>query len=108
MVLAETAGETESLRHARASSIQLASPFGYPGGINVSQPGATVDAITDDPSAYYEQTVTVSGEFEEGSTIRVDYDGDVFTFEATGGGNGAPRRNGDKSRGDEILSAEVV
>ncbi|HEY3393473.1 MAG TPA: hypothetical protein VGK58_12250, partial [Lacipirellulaceae bacterium] len=52
-------------------------------------------------------TELLRGEFPEGSTIRIDYDGDAFTFEATGGENGAPRR-GDKSRGDEILSAEVV
>jgi ATP-dependent Clp protease ATP-binding subunit ClpB len=49
----------------------------------------------------------LKGEFAEGSTIRIDYDGADFTFEAVGGGNGAPRKGG-KQRGDEIVSAEVV
>ncbi|HJQ81246.1 MAG TPA: AAA family ATPase, partial [Lacipirellulaceae bacterium] len=54
-------------------------------------------------------TELLRGEFPEGSTIRIDYDGDQFTFEAVGGANGDGRkRAGDKSRGDEILSAEVV
>jgi ATP-dependent Clp protease ATP-binding subunit ClpB len=53
-------------------------------------------------------TELLRGQFPEGSTIRIDYDGDEFTFEAVGGENGAPGRRGDKSRGDEILSAEVV
>ena len=52
-------------------------------------------------------TELLKGEFPEGSTIRIDYDGEEFTFTAIGGGNGAPRK-GEKSRGDEILSAEVV
>jgi ATP-dependent Clp protease ATP-binding subunit ClpB len=52
-------------------------------------------------------TELLKGEFPEGSTIRIDYDGSEFTFEALPDGNGAPRR-GDKSRGDEIVSAEVV
>ena len=52
-------------------------------------------------------TELLKGEFPEGSTIRIDYDGTEFTFEAVGGGNGAPRKGG-KSRGDEIVSAEVV
>lgn len=49
----------------------------------------------------------LKGEFAEGSTIRIDYDGTEFTFKATGGGNGAPRKGG-KDRGDRIVSAEVV
>jgi ATP-dependent Clp protease ATP-binding subunit ClpB len=54
-------------------------------------------------------TELLRGQFPEGSTIRIDYDGDEFTFEATGGDNGDGRkRAGDKSRGDEILSAEVL
>jgi ATP-dependent Clp protease ATP-binding subunit ClpB len=52
-------------------------------------------------------TELLKGEFPEDSTIRIDYDGQDFTFEATGGGNGA-RRKGGKPAGDEILSAEVV
>jgi ATP-dependent Clp protease ATP-binding subunit ClpB len=52
-------------------------------------------------------TELLRGEFPEGSMIRIDYDGDTFLFEATGGNNGAPHR-GDKSRGAEILKAEVV
>jgi hypothetical protein len=41
--------------------------------------------------------------------IQIDYDGDQFTFKAAGVANGDGRkRGGDKSRGDEILSAEVV
>jgi ATP-dependent Clp protease ATP-binding subunit ClpB len=47
-------------------------------------------------------TVLLRGEFAEGSTIRIDCDGDAFTFAATGGSDGAPRR------GDEILSADVI
>src|SRR5882757_6386638 len=41
--------------------------------------------------------------FPEGSTVRIDFDGTDFTFDAVGGGNGAPRKN----RGDKIVSAEV-
>jgi ATP-dependent Clp protease ATP-binding subunit ClpB len=52
-------------------------------------------------------TELLRGEIPEESTIRIDYDGNDFTFKATGGGNGAARK-GDKSRGDEILSAQVV
>jgi ATP-dependent Clp protease ATP-binding subunit ClpB len=52
-------------------------------------------------------TELLKGEFAEGAMIRIDYDGQDFTFEATGGGNGAGRR-GDKSRGDEIIAAEVM
>jgi ATP-dependent Clp protease ATP-binding subunit ClpB len=49
----------------------------------------------------------LKGEFPEGSTIRIDYDGEEFTFTAVGGGNGSPR-NGGKERGDKVVSAEVV
>ena len=52
-------------------------------------------------------TELLKGEIPEDSTIRIDYDGEDFTFRAIGGGNGAARK-GDKSRGDEILSAQVV
>jgi ATP-dependent Clp protease ATP-binding subunit ClpB len=52
-------------------------------------------------------TELLRGDYPEGSTIRVDYDGDDFTFAATASSNGAPRQ-GEKSRGDEILSADVV
>jgi ATP-dependent Clp protease ATP-binding subunit ClpB len=52
-------------------------------------------------------TELLKGEFAEGSTIRIDYDGQDFTFEAVGGGNGADRRD-QKSPGDEIIAAEVV
>jgi ATP-dependent Clp protease ATP-binding subunit ClpB len=52
-------------------------------------------------------TELLKGQWPEDSTIRIDYDGQDFTFEATGGGNGA-RRKGGKPAGDEILSAEVV
>jgi hypothetical protein len=52
-------------------------------------------------------TELLRGEFPEDSTVRIDYDGQDFTFAATGGGNGA-RRKGGKTAGDEILSAEVV
>jgi ATP-dependent Clp protease ATP-binding subunit ClpB len=53
-------------------------------------------------------TELLKGEIPEGSTIRIDYDGQEFVFQAVGGsrGNGTARR-GDKSRGDEVLSAEV-
>src|SRR4051794_1977137 len=47
----------------------------------------------------------LKGHFEEGSTIRVDFDGSEFTFTATGGGNGSPRPG--SRRGDKIVSAEV-
>jgi ATP-dependent Clp protease ATP-binding subunit ClpB len=52
-------------------------------------------------------TELLKGEFPADSTIRIDYDGQDFTFAATGGGNGAWRKSG-KGAGDEILSAEVV
>jgi ATP-dependent Clp protease ATP-binding subunit ClpB len=52
-------------------------------------------------------TELLKGAMPEGSTIRIDYDGEDFTFQATGGaGNGAARR-GERSRGDEIIAAEV-
>jgi ATP-dependent Clp protease ATP-binding subunit ClpB len=41
----------------------------------------------------------LKGEFPEGSTVRIDFDGQDFTFEATGGR---------KSPGDEIVAAEVL
>jgi ATP-dependent Clp protease ATP-binding subunit ClpB len=50
----------------------------------------------------------LKGEFAEGSTIRIDYDGQEFTFTSVGGGNGAPRKSGGKDRGDKIVSADVV
>jgi ATP-dependent Clp protease ATP-binding subunit ClpB len=50
-------------------------------------------------------TELLMGHFEEGSTIRVDFDDTAFTFTATGGGNGAPRKG--SRRGDKIVSAEV-
>jgi hypothetical protein len=49
----------------------------------------------------------LKGALPEGSTIRIDYDGSEFTFQATGGGNSAPRKSG-KGRGDKVVSAEVV
>ncbi len=49
----------------------------------------------------------LKGAFEEGSKIRIDYDGADFTFTSAGGGNGTPRKGG-KDRGDKIVSAEVV
>jgi ATP-dependent Clp protease ATP-binding subunit ClpB len=48
----------------------------------------------------------LKGQFAEGSTIRIDFDGHEFTFVSVGGGNGAPRKGGD--RGDKIISADVV
>ena len=51
-------------------------------------------------------TELLKGEFPEGSTIRIDFDGTEFTFAAVGGGNGAPRKGG-KDRGEKIVSAEV-
>ena len=52
-------------------------------------------------------TELLKGEFAEGTTIRIDFDGQDFTFESIGGGDGAGRR-GNKSPGDEIIAAEVV
>src|SRR4051812_23001522 len=48
----------------------------------------------------------LKGQFEEGSTIRVDFDGSEFTFTASGGSNGSPRPG--SRRGDKIVSAEVT
>jgi ATP-dependent Clp protease ATP-binding subunit ClpB len=47
----------------------------------------------------------LKGGFPEGSTVRIDWDGSEFSFQAVGGGNGA-RRKGGKS--DEIVAAEVL
>ena len=47
----------------------------------------------------------LKGEFPENSTIRIDYDGTDFTFDAVGGG---ATRKGSKQRGDAIESAEVL
>jgi ATP-dependent Clp protease ATP-binding subunit ClpB len=47
----------------------------------------------------------LKGQYAEGSTIRIDFDGTDFTFTATGGENGAPRK--DSKRGDKIVSADV-
>jgi ATP-dependent Clp protease ATP-binding subunit ClpB len=44
----------------------------------------------------------LKGEFAEGSTVRIDFDGEEFTFEPTGGGNNVPRK------GEKIVSAEVL
>jgi ATP-dependent Clp protease ATP-binding subunit ClpB len=52
-------------------------------------------------------TELLRGDFPEGSTIRVDYDGQDFTFDAVGSENGAPRK-GEKERGDKIIAADVV
>jgi ATP-dependent Clp protease ATP-binding subunit ClpB len=49
----------------------------------------------------------LKGEFAEGSTIRINYDGAEFTFQAAKAANGAPRK-GSKDRGDRIVSAEVT
>ncbi|MEX0642690.1 MAG: AAA family ATPase, partial [Pirellulales bacterium] len=49
----------------------------------------------------------LKGTFSEGSTVQIDFDGSEFTFAAVGGGNGSPRK-GQKRRGDEIVSAEVL
>ncbi|HVT30264.1 MAG TPA: ATP-dependent chaperone ClpB [Lacipirellulaceae bacterium] len=47
----------------------------------------------------------LKGQYEEGSTIRVDFDGTDFTFTALDGGNGMPRKG--LKRGDKVVSAEV-
>jgi hypothetical protein len=47
----------------------------------------------------------LKGQYPEGSTIRIDFEGTEFTFTATGGGNGAPRKG--SKRGDKIVSADV-
>jgi ATP-dependent Clp protease ATP-binding subunit ClpB len=46
----------------------------------------------------------LKGQIAEGSTIKIDFDGDAFTFKSTGG-NGAPRKG--SKRGEKIVSAEV-
>jgi ATP-dependent Clp protease ATP-binding subunit ClpB len=51
-------------------------------------------------------TELLKGGYPEGATIRIDYDGSDFAFQAIGGGNGAPRK-GERDRGDKIVSAEV-
>jgi len=43
----------------------------------------------------------LKGQFAEGSTVRIDLDGEEFTFEPTGG-NSVPRK------GEKIVSAEVL
>jgi ATP-dependent Clp protease ATP-binding subunit ClpB len=48
----------------------------------------------------------LKGHMEEGSTIRIDYNGSEFTFTDVGGGNGMPRKAA-KERSDKIVSAEV-
>src|SRR4029078_916604 len=50
----------------------------------------------------------LKGQYPEGSTIRIDFDGSEFTFTATGGGNGAPRKGNGAKRGDEIVSAKIA
>jgi ATP-dependent Clp protease ATP-binding subunit ClpB len=47
----------------------------------------------------------LKGQYPEGSTIRIDFDGTEFTFTATGGGNGTPRKG--SKRTDKIKSADV-
>jgi ATP-dependent Clp protease ATP-binding subunit ClpB len=48
----------------------------------------------------------LKGEFPEGCTVRIDFNGEEFTFQAIGGGDGAPSK-GTKG-GDEIIAAEIV
>jgi ATP-dependent Clp protease ATP-binding subunit ClpB len=43
------------------------------------------------------------GEYPEGSTVRIDFDGDEFTFESLSNGRPATSR-----KGDEIVSAQVL
>ena len=52
-------------------------------------------------------TELLKGEFPEGSTIRIDFDGTEFTFTAVKGANGAPRKSS-KDRGGIATSAEAV
>ena len=47
----------------------------------------------------------LKGQYAEGSTIRIDFDGTEFTFKATAGSNGAPRKG--SKRGEKIVSADV-
>ncbi len=44
----------------------------------------------------------LKGQYEEGSTIRIEYDGADFTFTAVGGSNGAAAR----ARSAEIRSCQ--
>ena len=46
----------------------------------------------------------LKGQIAEGSTINIDYDGSEFTFTATGGENGAPRK--EAKRSDKVVSAK--
>jgi ATP-dependent Clp protease ATP-binding subunit ClpB len=48
----------------------------------------------------------LKGEFTEGSTIRIAYDGTEFTFNAVKGASGAPRKG--KDRGDKAALTELV
>jgi ATP-dependent Clp protease ATP-binding subunit ClpB len=52
-------------------------------------------------------TELLKGEYPDRSTIRVDYNGDQFVFEAIRTGEGPPRRGG-RPEGDEILTAQVL
>jgi ATP-dependent Clp protease ATP-binding subunit ClpB len=47
----------------------------------------------------------LKGTIAEGSTIKIDFDGNDFTFTSTGAENGAPRKN--TKRGEKIVSAEA-
>ena len=46
----------------------------------------------------------LKGEFAEGSTIRIDYDGTDFVFDAVDGGNAAPRKGSKPLSGEELDS----
>jgi ATP-dependent Clp protease ATP-binding subunit ClpB len=46
-------------------------------------------------------TELLKGEFAEGSTVRIDFDGEEFSFEPTGGNRVPPK-------GEKIVSAEVL
>jgi ATP-dependent Clp protease ATP-binding subunit ClpB len=50
-------------------------------------------------------TELLKGQYAEGSTIRIDFEGADFTFTASGAGDGAPRMRG---KTDEIIAAEVL
>jgi len=52
-------------------------------------------------------TELLKGEFPEGSTIRIDFNGEDFVFASNRTNNGAPRGAG-KLDSDEILSAQVL
>jgi ATP-dependent Clp protease ATP-binding subunit ClpB len=47
----------------------------------------------------------LKGQYAEGSTIRIDFDGTDFTFTAEGGSDGAARKS--PKRGEKIASADV-